>query len=96
MQIPPENLRLDAIQRRLKADALARTPTVDRKTTEDRADAVDLGFSPESVQRFVDILRNMNPEDVHRVADLKKRIAEGTYTATPQDLADAFTGQSGR
>lgn len=96
MEIPSENRRLDAIQRRRQADALARTPSVDRKATEDRADAVDLGFSPESVQRFVDILRNMNPEDVHRVDDLKQRIAEGSYTATAEDLASGFTGLSGR
>jgi flagellar biosynthesis anti-sigma factor FlgM len=61
------------------------------------AKALDATFSPgdaTGVARLVGILRNMNPVDVHRVDELKARIADGSYRADPEELADLLLGQA--
>jgi flagellar biosynthesis anti-sigma factor FlgM len=52
------------------------------------ADAVELGStSAQAIARYVDILKAMNPADLHRVEDLRARIQDGTFTATAEELA---------
>lgn len=48
-----------------------------------------------AVGRLVQIIANMNPADVQRIAELKERIADGRYSADPDELADLLLGRSG-
>jgi flagellar biosynthesis anti-sigma factor FlgM len=41
-----------------------------------------------TVARLVDAVQQLNPVDVHRVAQLRQRIADGSYRADPEELAD--------
>jgi flagellar biosynthesis anti-sigma factor FlgM len=54
------------------------------------SDDLSLGMDPERVQRFVDELRSTPPERLHKVEDLRQQIAEGSYRADPEELADAL------
>ena len=59
--------------------------------------AADATFSPgdsASVARMVGVLRNMSPADVHKVDKLKERIANGSYSADPEELTDLLLGQA--
>jgi flagellar biosynthesis anti-sigma factor FlgM len=47
-----------------------------------------------AVTRLVDILKNMNPVDVQRIDELKSRIADGSYRADPEELADLLLGNN--
>jgi anti-sigma28 factor (negative regulator of flagellin synthesis) len=35
----------------------------------------------------------MNPADLHKVDELKSRIADGSYRADPEELADLLLGE---
>lgn len=53
-----------------------------------RSDSVDLGSTtPEEIQRYVQILKAMNPVDLHKTDALRERILNGSYTASPDELA---------
>ena len=45
---------------------------------------------PSRLQHFVSHLRNMDPSDIHRVEELRQQIADGSYSAEPDDLVDAL------
>jgi anti-sigma28 factor (negative regulator of flagellin synthesis) len=41
----------------------------------------------------VELIKAMNPADLHRVEELRARIADGSFTATPDELADLLDDQ---
>jgi anti-sigma28 factor (negative regulator of flagellin synthesis) len=87
MEIQGNQRPVDPALRKRQADAAAgrNTPT---SATPPRTDAVELGdTSPQAIARYVDILKSMNPTDLHRVEELRARIADGSLTATPDELA---------
>jgi flagellar biosynthesis anti-sigma factor FlgM len=45
-----------------------------------------------AVARLVDAVQQLNPADVHRVEQLRQRIADGSYRADPEELADQLLG----
>jgi len=51
------------------------------------------GADSASVSRLVGILKNMNPADLQRIDELKARIADGSYRADPEELADLLLGR---
>lgn len=61
-----------------------------------QGDVARVGTDLASVGRMVGILKSMNPLDVHKVEDLRQRIADGEYTAEPEELADLILGAPDR
>jgi flagellar biosynthesis anti-sigma factor FlgM len=67
---------------RVGAQAQAPTPPAGA------GDAVQLNDTgPAAVARYVQILKSMNPVDLHRVEELRSRIRDGSYRADPEELA---------
>jgi flagellar biosynthesis anti-sigma factor FlgM len=84
------NRPIDPATRKRQTDAAnSRTAARAPQTGGERAsDAVQLGgTSAQAIARYVDILKSMNPADLHRVEDLRARIQDGSFTATPEELA---------
>lgn len=101
MEIPPEFKPTDPIQRRRQAEQAARSTSGQgdaAKTPTKAADsaAVGSGFDPASVDKFVSILKTMNPLNLHKVEDLRQRIADGRYGADADELADLLMGDEPR
>jgi anti-sigma28 factor (negative regulator of flagellin synthesis) len=93
MEIQPDKRQTDPVLRKRQADAAASrgakaSESSEESSSNDRRDAVELGTtSPQAIARYVDILKAMNPADLHRVEDLRARIKDGSFTATPDELA---------
>ncbi len=45
-------------------------------------------ISSAEIQRYVDVLKNMDPSDLHRVEDLRQSIEDGSYDSNLNDLID--------
>lgn len=92
MEIQPDKRQTDPVLRKRQADAAASRSAKSSESSESsassRRDAVELGStSPQAIARYVDILKAMNPADLHRVEELRARIQDGSFTATPDELA---------
>ncbi len=88
MEIQPDKRQTDPVLRKRQADAGNRVAKVAGTDGGGRRDAVELGAtSPQAIARYVEILKAMNPADLHRVEELRARIQDGTFTATPDELA---------
>jgi len=94
MEIPSDKRPTDPVLRKRQADAAASRSTAKAgesagaSQSDKRSDAVELGTtSPQAIARYVDILKSMNPADLHRVEELRARIQNGSFTATPEELA---------
>ncbi len=90
MEIHGDQRPIDPATRKRQTDAAnsraAKAP--ESRADGERSDAVELGdTSPQAIARYVDILKAMNPADLHRVEDLRARIKDGSFTATPEELA---------
>lgn len=95
MEIPREFRPTDPVARKRVMETPGRVakpqaPVVQAPRT-DRAEVAG-ELDPAAVQRYVQILKGMNPVDLHRVEDLRQRIADGSYTAEADDLAELLTG----
>ncbi len=44
------------------------------------------------VQRYVQVLKTADPARLHKVEELRARIADGSYRADPEELADLILG----
>ena len=89
MEINKDYRPIDPATRKRQNDA-ARVATQGQAQTPpaSAADAVQLNDSgPAAVARYVQILKAMNPVDLHRVEELRSRIRDGSYRADPKDLA---------
>lgn len=93
MEIQPDKRQTDPVLRKRQADAAAsrsaaKASESSASSASDRRDAVELGStSPQAIARYVEILKAMNPADLHRVEELRARIQDGSFTATPDELA---------
>lgn len=100
MNIPPEFRPVDPAVRRRQSEAAAKpgaaaavgtgAPTAASKPVDQAT--VKTPFDEASVGRFVAILKDMNPLDLHKVEDLRQRIADGSYSTDPDELADLLLG----
>ena len=102
MDIPPDVRLTDPQARRRQAEAAAKTSrpaeTGAVSTTKasgnpvagshDAAMVSATGMDQASIGRFVSVLKGMDPANVHRVEELRNRIANGSYRADPDELAD--------
>lgn len=84
---------IDPTQRRRQLEAARGQRTGAEPAAAARPDATYSGGDAASVGRLVQILRNMNPSDVQRIEEIKSRIADGSYTADPTELADLLLGR---
>ncbi|MEK7415820.1 MAG: flagellar biosynthesis anti-sigma factor FlgM [Planctomycetota bacterium] len=83
---------LDPLSRRRQADA-ARGQKDGSSSVPAQEDATYSSADSAEVGRLVQILRNMSPADVQRIDQLKARIADGSYRADPEELADLLLGR---
>jgi flagellar biosynthesis anti-sigma factor FlgM len=84
---------LDPAARRRQLDA-AKGQNGPGATGSGKADATYTGSDSAAVSRLVGIIKNMNPADLQRIDELKSRIADGSYRADPEELADLLLGRS--
>jgi flagellar biosynthesis anti-sigma factor FlgM len=90
MEIHGDQRPIDPATRKRQTDAAASRSAskANESGGNHRSDAVELGStSPQAIARYVDILKAMNPADLHRVEDLRARIQNGSFTASPDELA---------
>lgn len=83
---------LDPVARRRQLDA-ARGGVGSSAGSTSKPDASFSAGDSAAVGRLVDILRNANPADLQRIDELKERIANGSYRADPEELADLLLGR---
>lgn len=58
-------------------------------------DSVELTTKDQgTIARYVGVLKGMDPTNLHKLEDLKARIANGSYTADAEELADMILGLS--
>lgn len=92
MEIRPNHQQLDALERRRQAERSSARRDAPSPPSEGaaggREGVLSLSLEPEQIQRYVDILKNMDPVDLHRVEEFKQRIADGSYQATVDELID--------
>ena len=102
MDIPRELRPADPAVRRRPADnagvARSRVPTPAPGSNQAPAstpggDHAAVTTDPSTIARYVDVLKGMNPTHLHRVEELRARIADGSYTAEPEELADLILGE---
>jgi len=84
---------LDPAARRRQLDA-ARGQNGLASAGTSKPDATYAGGDSAAVSRLVDIVKNMNPADLQRIDQLKSRIADGSYRADPEELADLLLGRN--
>lgn len=91
MDIRPDPSSLDALTRQRANERAARerqstggTPA----TNSGRPADADVELASTVSARFVEIVKTMDPTDLHRVEDIRQRIADGSYTATADELVD--------
>lgn len=89
MEIHGDKRPTDPVLRKRQTDAASRaTAKPEARSDSERTDAVELGStSPQAIARYVDILKAMDPADLHKVEELRARIQDGSFTATPEELA---------
>ena len=49
---------------------------------------VEMDLDPARLQRFVDLLKDMDPGDLHRVDELRQQVEGGQYQAAAGDMVD--------
>jgi anti-sigma28 factor (negative regulator of flagellin synthesis) len=92
MEISGSNRPIDPVLRKRQQTEAAAVRANHSTETPRRNDAVVLGdTSPAAIARYVGILKSMNPADLHKVEELRARIADGSFTATPDELADSLS-----
>jgi flagellar biosynthesis anti-sigma factor FlgM len=88
----------DRLHRKRQHDAARAAATRPSDTGAGAADEAQVsGLDQAAVTRLVDRLKGMDPVQAHRVEALRKQITEGSYSADPDALAEAFiTRDDGR
>jgi anti-sigma28 factor (negative regulator of flagellin synthesis) len=91
MEIRPNNNPIDPPARRRQAELQA------AKTAERSDDSAPVSSGPdalapstEELLAYVDTLKKMDPSNLHKLDDLRQRIASGAYTADAHDMVDAL------
>jgi flagellar biosynthesis anti-sigma factor FlgM len=84
---------LDPAARRRQLDA-ARGSNGPAAAGSAKAEATFSGADSAAVSRLVGLLKQANPADVQRIDELKARIADGSYRADPEELADLLLGRN--
>lgn len=90
MDIPRDLRPAEPAVRKRAGEIPARGPAASHATpasSASAADAVNFGDAG-AIERYVSVLKTMDPANLHKVEDLRARIADGSYTADPEELAD--------
>ena len=86
MEIQGDFRPLDPAARKRQSEAAAKTP--EQRDAGKAGDDVRLAeIGPQHIDRYVQILKSMNPADLHRVEELRARIRDGSYRADAESLA---------
>jgi|GEM_PF-2621526 len=90
MEIPPHLRPPDtAARKRAVGESTPRSTPV--SVSASRSDAVEASPDREAVARYVALAQQAGT-DPAKLAELKQHIADGTYTATPDELAQGLLG----
>lgn len=78
---------------RQQVERLARQRQPERRATAEaggqaRTDRAELRLDPDVAKAYVERLKQEDPARLHRVEELRGRIADGSYRADPEELAD--------
>ncbi len=90
MEIQGDFRPLDPATRKRQSEAAAKTTAGDQGVAGGvkSGDAVRLDETgTQQIDRYVQILKSMNPADLHRVEELRARIRDGRYRADANTLA---------
>ena len=95
--IGPQSHNIDPLgdRRRLERSGKA-TPNQEARTADNAAPAdaqqddqlLRSDVNPAEVQRYVDVLKQMDPSDLHRVDELRQSIEDGSYSSDLNELID--------
>ncbi len=92
MEIGPHFSDLDALARKRqleKLDKKSATSSTGASAAEKGSNGNDeVSISRADIARYVDILKEMDPVDLHRVTELRDRIESGDYTSDLDELID--------
>ena len=91
MEIPRDLRPADPSPRKRVGDGAGKTADKAPTTHTGPADHANFGDIA-TISRYVDVLKTMNPANLHKVEDLRARIADGSYSADPEELADLILG----
>ncbi|MFW5846373.1 MAG: flagellar biosynthesis anti-sigma factor FlgM [Planctomycetota bacterium] len=92
MQINPHVGDVDPGGRRRQTEQM-RGNRVERLAQDQSADGAaparaSIGLQAADIARYVDMLKRMDPVDLHRVDEIRQRIADGSYDSGLDDLID--------
>ena len=88
MEIQGDFRPLDPATRKRQSEAAAKPAGAEPTPSSGSRDAVRLNeISPQQIDRYVQILKSMNPADLHRVEELRTRIRNGSYHADAEGMA---------
>lgn len=90
MEIPPHLRPLDPTARKRPTTGnAAASGTTSRQSV--KQDAVESSADRGSVDRYAALARTL-ANDPARLEELRRQIADGTFTATPEELAERLLG----
>ena len=79
---------VDPATRRRQTEAASARSGAPVVTPSGQTDQVDVtSSSPAAIARYVQLLKDMNPVDLHKIDQLRQRIAEGSYSASADEMA---------
>jgi anti-sigma28 factor (negative regulator of flagellin synthesis) len=64
------------------------TPESTKQSAKGEAAAGAFGIQQQEVTRYVAMLKDMDPVDLHRVEDIRQRIENGAYSTEMDELID--------
>jgi flagellar biosynthesis anti-sigma factor FlgM len=93
MEIHGDYRPIDPLTRKRQAAAAAAHPAAQpEESAEARGDEARVEPpSAETIARYVQVLKTMNPVDLHRVEELRARIKDGSYRAEPGEMAGVLS-----
>jgi flagellar biosynthesis anti-sigma factor FlgM len=86
--LPPERRRLQERGVNRSDGVASKAAEGSARSSATPAERLSLSLSPEQIQRYVDILKQMDPVDLHRVERFQKAIEDGSYGASVDELID--------
>lgn len=92
MEIHGDYRPIDPLARKRQAEAAARPAAHQEEAAAARGDKARVEPpSAETIARYVQVLKTMNPVDLHRVEELRARIKDGSYQAESGEMAGVLS-----
>lgn len=83
-------------RRQIRDKDSTRVPSAEGQSSSAAQSANGAKLSPSlaaaDIERYVQVLKDMDPTDLHRLEDLQQRIADGSYSSDMTDQVDDLLG----